>query len=115
MSDCLFCRIAAGEIPAEFIYEDEYVVAFDDITPQAPVHTLIIPRSHYVSLQDDVPAEVLAAVFGAVRAVAAIKGVDESGYRVIANSGPDANQTVAHLHVHVVGGREMSHGMVNFA
>ena len=115
MKDCIFCMIGAGEIPTTPVYEDECVIAFDDITPQAPVHTLIIPKEHYASLQDDVPAEVLACVFGAVRKVAEIKGVASSGYRVIVNSGPDANQTVPHLHVHVLGGRPMSHGMVNFA
>jgi histidine triad (HIT) family protein len=115
MNDCIFCRIAAGEIPATLLYEDEYVVAFDDITPQAPVHTLIIPKRHFASLQDDVPPDVLAALFGAVRTVAELKGVGSSGYRVIVNSGPDANQTVPHLHVHVLGGRAMSHGMVDFA
>ena len=115
MSDCIFCRIAAGEIPVEVVYEDEHVLAFDDVTPQAPVHTLIIPRRHFTSLQNDVPPEVLAAVFGAVRVVADIKGVGSSGHRVIVNSGPDANQSVAHLHVHLLGGRAMSHGMVNFA
>ena len=115
MEDCIFCRIAAGEIPATLVYEDDHCVAFDDITPQAPVHTLIIPRRHFTSLQDDVPDEVLAAVFGAVRPIARIKSVAESGYRVIVNSGPDANQTVPHLHIHVLGGRPMSHGMVNFA
>ena len=115
MDDCIFCKIAAGDIPASFVYEDEHVVAFDDITPQAPVHTLVIPRRHYTSLQDEVPLEVLAAVFTAVRTVAGIKGVASSGYRVIVNCGPDANQTVPHLHVHVLGGRPMSHGMVNFS
>jgi histidine triad (HIT) family protein len=114
VTDCIFCRIAAGEVPATFVYEDEHVVAFDDVSPQAPVHTLIIPRRHYDNLQDDIPAEVLAGVFGAVRQVALIKGVAASGHRVIVNSGPDANQTVRHLHVHVLGGRHMSHGMVNF-
>ena len=115
MDDCIFCQIATGAIPATFVYEDEDVVAFDDITPQAPVHTLIIPRRHFTSLQDEVPADVLAAVFSAVRRVATIKGVADSGYRVIVNSGPDANQTVPHLHVHILGGRHMTHGMVNFA
>jgi len=115
MSDCIFCKIAAGEIPATLLYEDDHVVAFDDITPQAPVHTLIIPREHFVSLQEDIPTEVLAALFGSVKTVARVKGVAHSGYRVMVNCGPDANQTVPHLHVHLVGGRPMSHGMVNFA
>lgn len=105
MEECLFCRIARGEIPAATIYEDDFVVAFDDITPQAPVHTLIIPRVHYDDLNSDIPAEQLAALFSAVAKVAHVKGVAESGYRIIVNTGADANQTVRHLHIHVVGGR----------
>jgi len=115
MEDCLFCKIVNGEIPATIVYEDDTVIAFDDITPQAPVHTLIIPRTHYTSLNDDIPAEDLAGIFGAVQHVARIKGVGVSGYRIIVNNGPDANQTVKHLHVHVLGGRPMAHGMVLFA
>lgn len=114
MADCLFCKIAAGEIPVDPVYSDELVIAFDDISPQTPVHTLIIPRDHYTSLNDPVPADVLAALFAAVPKVASTKGVSESGYRVIVNNGPDANQTVKHLHVHVMGGRAMAHGMVVF-
>jgi histidine triad (HIT) family protein len=114
MDDCIFCKIARGEIPTNAILENDEVIAFDDVSPQAPVHTLVIPKAHYLSLSDDVPASTLAALLLAVREVARIKGVAESGYRVIINNGPDANQTVAHLHVHVMGGRPMSHGMVNF-
>lgn len=115
MTDCIFCKIAAGEIPATFIYEDDLVVAFDDVSPQAPVHTLVIPRQHFVNFGDGLPGEVLSALFEAVPKVAQAKGISESGYRVIVNNGPDANQTVQHLHVHVMGGREMAHGMVVFS
>jgi histidine triad (HIT) family protein len=114
MEACIFCMIANGQIEARVVYEDEGVVAFDDITPQAPVHTLVIPRKHYANLSDDVPREVIASLFAAVPVVAEIKGVAESGYRVIVNNGPDASQTVQHLHVHVLGGARMSHGMVHF-
>ena len=114
MSDCIFCMVARGEIPASVVLENEYVVAFDDITPQGPVHTLIVPRAHYQNLDDDVPHDVICALFEAVPEVARLKGVAESGYRVIVNCGPDAMQTVHHLHVHVIGGRPMSHGMVHF-
>lgn len=114
MEECIFCKIVAGEIPAARVYEDDEVVAFDDLSPQAPVHTLIIPKRHYSNMGDDVPDEVMGRVFGVVPEIARIKGVDVSGYRVIVNSGPDANQTVGHLHVHVMGGRHMSHGMVIF-
>jgi histidine triad (HIT) family protein len=115
MQDCIFCKVARGEIPATVVYEDDRIVAFEDISPQAPVHTLIIPRTHYSSLSDGVAAEDLAAVFGAVEQVARIKGVGASGYRVIVNNGRDANQSVPHLHVHVLGGRAMSHRMLIFA
>lgn len=114
MSECLFCKIAAGEIPVEPVYEDELVMAFDDISPQAPVHTLVIPKAHYTNLNDSIPSDVLAALLQAVPKVAATKGVAESGYRVIVNNGPDSNQTVKHLHIHVMGGRAMAHGMVVF-
>jgi len=113
VSDCIFCKIAAGEIPATLVYEDDAVIAFDDISPQAPVHTLVVPRTHGRTLAD-FDAGALGAIFSAVPRVAQVKGVAESGYRVIINNGPDANQTVQHLHVHVMGGREMAHGMVAF-
>jgi len=115
VENCIFCMVARGELDAKKVYEDDDIVAFDDIAPQAPVHTLIIPKEHYTNLNsDDLPQEMIATIFSAVPKVAAIKGVVESGYRVIVNSGRDANQTVQHLHVHIMGGKLMSHGMVNF-
>ena len=114
MDDCIFCKVGSGEIPATLVYQDDLVVAFDDISPQAPVHTLVIPRAHYADFGDGVPGPTLAALFAAVPAVARTKGIAESGYRVIVNNGSDANQTVRHLHVHVLGGRAMEHGMVTF-
>lgn len=115
MDDCIFCLIARGDIESRKVYEDDLVLAFDDITPQAPVHTLIIPKAHYANLGDGVPADVVCALMDAVVKVAEIKGVAESGYRVIVNNGPDAAQTVQHLHVHVLGGGRMAHGMVTLA
>jgi histidine triad (HIT) family protein len=114
MEDCVFCKIGRGEIPVTLLYQDGLVVAFDDVSPQAPVHTLIIPREHYADLGDGVPAETRSALLAAVPIVARTKGISESGYRVIINNGSDANQTVKHLHVHVIGGRAMEHGMVTF-
>lgn len=114
MSDCIFCMIVRGEVPAKIVYEDELVLAFDDVSPQAPVHTLVIPKRHVADLGDGLTAEETVALFSAVPKVAKIKGVAESGYRVIINNGPDANQTVRHLHVHIAGGRSMAHGMVTF-
>ncbi|MDI6901458.1 MAG: histidine triad nucleotide-binding protein [Anaerosomatales bacterium] len=115
MAECIFCMVASGEIPANVVYEDDMVVAFDDIAPQGPVHTLIIPRTHYAHLGDDVPDELLGRLLAVVPKVAESKGIAGSGYRVIINTGKDASQTVHHLHVHVIGGKPMSHGMVNFA
>lgn len=112
MEDCIFCKIARGDIPATFVYQDDRVVAFDDLSPQAPVHTLIIPRAHYSGLNDAVSAEDYVALFAAVPQVAQAKGVKESGYRTIVNTGDDAGQTVHHLHVHVIGGARMAEGMI---
>jgi histidine triad (HIT) family protein len=114
MDDCIFCKVGRGESPATIVYEDDLVVAFDDISPQAPVHTLVIPREHYVTFNDDIPADTLAALFKAVPKVARARGVYDSGYRVIVNNGRDANQSVGHLHVHVLGGKEMQHRMLKF-
>ena len=105
--DCIFCKIIAGEIPSDKVYEDEHVFAFRDINPQAPVHVLVVPRDHYDDIVDDVPAEVLKAMVDAVARVAELEGVAESGFRVIANTGADAGQTVGHLHMHVLAGRDM--------
>ncbi|TLM98216.1 MAG: histidine triad nucleotide-binding protein [Actinobacteria bacterium] len=116
MSDeCIFCRIARGEIPAAVVYEDDAVLAFDDLSPQAPVHTLVIPKRHFADFGDGIDAETLGALFSALPEIARRKGVADTGYRVIVNNGPDANQTVKHLHVHLMGGRSMAHGMVVFA
>ncbi|MBN1193443.1 MAG: histidine triad nucleotide-binding protein [Coriobacteriia bacterium] len=114
MSDCVFCMVANGEIPATIVFENETVIAFEDIAPQAPAHTLIIPRVHYAHVGDDVPDDVLLALMKAVPEVAAAKGVTESGYRVIMNTGRDGGQTVNHLHLHVIGGRRMAESMVTF-
>lgn len=114
MSTCVFCMIARDEIPARKVYEDETIIAFDDIAPQAPVHVLVISREHYEHMGDDVPEETLAAIFAQVPKIARERGIEETGYRVIVNNGRDANQTVGHLHAHIIGGRSMSHGMVSF-
>jgi histidine triad (HIT) family protein len=115
VDDCIFCMIARGDIPAGIVYEDETVVAFNDLHPQAPVHVLVIPRAHYSGLGDGVEPGVLASLLGAAPLVAEAAGVADSGYRTIVNTGPDAGQTVAHLHLHVIGGASMSEGMVRLA
>ena len=107
MSDCLFCKIVEGDIPSQKVYEDDLCYAFDDIEPEAPVHTLIVPKQHFDNLADDVPADLLGHLLAVVPQVAKIKGVDESGYRTVINTGPDSAATVAHLHVHILGGTKM--------
>lgn len=107
MDDCLFCKIVAGDIPSAKVYEDDICYAFDDIEPEAPVHTLIVPKAHYDNLADRVPAEVIGHMMSVVPEVARLKGVDESGYRTVVNTGPDSAATVGHLHIHVLGGTKM--------
>ena len=112
MSDCIFCTIASGAFGTEFYYEDENVVAFDDLHPQAPVHVLVVPKEHYDNIVDNVPAQTLAAMANAVNEVAKAEGIREEGFRVIANTGDAAGQTVHHLHWHVLGGRNLGEGLV---
>jgi histidine triad (HIT) family protein len=115
VEDCIFCKIARGEIGTAVVYEDDLVVAFDDVSPQAPIHTLIIPRAHHENPGDGLASELMAALGAAIPKVASAKGVTDTGYRVIVNSGRDACQSVQHLHIHILGGKTMSHGMVTFA
>jgi histidine triad (HIT) family protein len=106
--ECIFCRIVAGEIPAEVVHESETVLAFRDLDPQAPTHVLLIPRSHYANAAELAAGEpaTTAHLFDAAREVAAAEGLDR-GYRLVLNTGPDAHQTVFHVHVHLLGGRSM--------
>ena len=105
--NCVFCKIATHEIPTNKVYEDEHVIAFDDMEPLMPVHTLIIPKKHYKNVGDDVPVDVLGHTMAAVKKVAEIKGLTERGYRCLINTGDDASQSVKHFHVHVLGGGHM--------
>jgi histidine triad (HIT) family protein len=107
-ADCLFCRIAAGEIPADVVFQDETAVLFKDINPKAPTHVLAIPRRHLASVADltDADGDLLAALFGAMRRVAEEVGL--KGYRILSNVGPEAGQSVFHLHFHLLGGRQMA-------
>ncbi|HLB61967.1 MAG TPA: histidine triad nucleotide-binding protein [Actinomycetota bacterium] len=109
-TDCLFCKIAAREIPAEIVHETETVVAFRDVNPQAPTHILLIPKEHIAGIDaiEDLHADMLADVFQAASHLAKADGVHESGWRVVSNVGPDAGQSVFHLHFHVLGGRSMA-------
>ena len=110
--DCIFCKIAAGEIPSTKVFENEWIVAFRDLNPQAPTHILVIPREHIASA-DGVNADnsaVIAKIFEAIPQIAKAEGLT-GGYRVITNCGPDACQSVHHLHFHVLGGGQMSEQM----
>ena len=110
MESCLFCRIAAKELPSKMAYEDDQVVAFHDIAPQAPVHILVVPRKHIATLNDTTAedANLIAHIFQVARNLAQQAGVDQKGYRTVFNVNAEAGQTVFHLHLHVIGGRRLS-------
>ena len=108
--DCLFCRIIAGEVPADTVYTDDRCLAFRDINPQAPVHVLVIPRDHMESLDDAAQKDeaTLGHLLRVAARVANEQGLSESGYRTIINTGAGAGQSVFHLHLHVLGGRSLN-------
>ena len=110
MNDCLFCKIAAGQIPSTKVYEDDQVLAFRDIAPQAPVHVLVIPKKHVTGWYDakDEDDALLAHLMRVAAKVAELEGIVDSGFRVVSNCGQDAQQTVKHLHLHVLGGKVMA-------
>lgn len=107
---CLFCRIIAGEIPARKVFEDDDVVAFEDINPQAPMHVLVVPRAHVATLNELGPEHerLVGTMVRRAAAIAAERGHDARGYRTVFNCNADAGQTVFHLHLHVLGGRSMA-------
>lgn len=107
---CIFCKIANKEIPSNYVYETENLVAFRDLNPQAPVHILIVPKMHITSM-NDINSEnsgIIAEIFETVNIIAEQEGIKESGYRVISNCGDDGCQSVKHLHFHLVGGKKLS-------
>ena len=108
--NCIFCKIARGEIPGDIVYEDEDCVAFRDINPQAPTHVLVIPRKHIEGLAEMEPEdqELLGKLAAVAAKVAEQEGLNDSGYRVVINWGADGGMAVPHLHLHVLGGRKMS-------
>jgi len=109
LDDCIFCRIANGEIPSDKLYEDDQLVAFRDINPQAPVHVLIVPKRHIQSVNGlkDGDAKLLGHMFETARNIATALGVSGSGYRIVVNTGENGGQTVPHLHFHLLGGRAL--------
>lgn len=106
MEDCIFCKIICGEIPSNKVYEDERVLAFRDIEPQAPVHVLLVPKQHFTSIMD-VDADTFGYMQGIVKKLAGELGIAEKGFRVVINTGEDGQQSVKHLHFHILGGRSM--------
>lgn len=109
MSNCLFCKIVDKELDSDIVYEDDHVVAFNDINPQAPHHVLIIPRKHIATINDidDSESDLIGRLFLAARNIAAQLGVSDNGYRVVMNCNRDAGQTVFHLHLHFLAGRPL--------
>ena len=112
MENCLFCKIAAGEIPSDRVYEDEQILCFRDIHPQAPVHVLVIPRTHIASADEvnEENSDLIAHIFKKIPEIARLAGAT-NGYRIISNCGKDACQSVAHLHFHILGGRQLAEEM----
>ncbi|MFA5182131.1 MAG: histidine triad nucleotide-binding protein [Syntrophales bacterium] len=113
MDDCIFCKIVKGSIPCRKVYEDEKVLAFDDIHPMAPVHVVIIPKDHIPTILDvsgDRMA-IMSAMISAAQEVSRKKGIDESGFRVVVNCNADGGQVIFHLHMHVLGGKKLPDGL----
>lgn len=108
MDDCIFCKIIKKEIPSKVVYEDDFVLAFEDIAPQAPFHVVIIPKEHFASANDvtDNNSMYIAKIFEAIKTIANQNGIES--YRVVNNCGADANQTVFHIHFHMIGGRKFT-------
>lgn len=109
MADCLFCKIINREIPASIVYEDDHVLAFNDINPQAPTHVLVVPKRHLPSLLDLTPADdaIAGEMVRRAAAIASERGISAGGFRTVFNTNADAGQTVFHIHLHLLGGRAM--------
>ena len=106
MSDCIFCRIIAGEIPSQKVYEDEKMIAIKDVSPAAPVHVLLLPKKHYDNIMTADP-DLVKYMLGKVEALAAQLGVKEKGFRIVISTGKEGGQSVNHLHIHLIGGKEL--------
>ena len=108
--DCLFCKIIAGDIPADIVYESDDAIAFRDINPQAPTHVLVIPRKHIATINDlaESDREIVGSLYMAAKEIAAEEGMAEDGYRAVMNCNAGAGQTVFHIHLHVLGGRQLT-------
>lgn len=115
MEDCIFCKIIKGEIPSEKVYEDDEVLAFKDIQPAAPIHVLVIPKKHIINLMEisNEDSELMGKIVVVMQKIAKQLGVDEKGFRIISNCGPDSGQEVMHLHFHLLAGRTMGPKIVS--
>ena len=113
MDNCIFCKIVAGDIPSNKVYEDDKILCFRDIAPMAPVHLLVIPKEHIPSADHitKANADIVAHIFATIPQIAKAEGISESGYRVITNHGDDARQSVKHLHFHVLAGKQLPENM----
>jgi histidine triad (HIT) family protein len=110
MTDCLFCKIRDGEIPADIVFENDDVLAFNDVNPQAPIHIIIIPRKHISTINDveDADEAILGRLFSVAKEIAKQRGVSDDGYRLVVNCNEKAGQTVFHIHMHLMAGRAMT-------
>jgi len=108
MADCIFCKVAAKEIPSSVVYEDDRILAFDDIAPQAPIHVLVIPKEHSISITDLNNYSIIGHIYKVIKEIASQKSLDKTGFRVVLNHGRAAGQAVPHLHFHLLGGRDFS-------
>lgn len=106
MEDCIFCKIVNREIPSTLVYEDENVIAFNDLYPQAPIHIIVIPKKHVANVTE-ADAEMIKNIFEVINKIAIEKGIDKSGFRVVTNCGENAGQTVNHLHFHILAGKKL--------
>lgn len=113
MDNCIFCKIVAGDIPSNKVYEDDKILCFRDIAPMAPVHLLVIPKEHIQSADfiTSENADVVAHIFATIPAIAKAEGISEGGYRIITNHGDDARQSVKHLHFHILAGKQLPENM----
>jgi histidine triad (HIT) family protein len=113
MDECIFCKIVRGEMPSTIVYKDDQVTAFRDINPVAPTHILVVPNKHIASTNDvsEEDEQLLGHMLAVVKPIADQEGITDTGYRLIINTGPDANQVVFHLHLHILGGQHMKHRM----
>jgi len=104
--DCIFCKIVSGEIPSKVVYEDEHVLAFNDIEPQAPIHIVVIPKKHFANILELNDSNILNAIFDSIRKIVDEQKI-EKGFRIVCNTGTDGGQTVDHLHFHILAGRNL--------